>query len=154
MAYIVGSDGKRYLKKVYSGTCLCGHGVRSHHCMVIARQDVVNLLREDVSPGACLVFGRNEDEHLGWDHCSGYVDVDEPDETIRSSWKGNRDGTRDGLQDSEKVGQDVVWEGAALLRSREREGLEAEGDVGKVDVIPVPATGPKGNVHRKRKRGP
>jgi hypothetical protein len=88
MAYVIGSDGKRYQKRVYSGTCLCGCACSSHHCMVIARQDVVDLIKETVFPGACLSLGGNEDEHLGWDHCSGYVDRDEPDESIKGSWRG------------------------------------------------------------------
>lgn len=83
-----------YEKKVYSGWCLCGHHMDTHHIScVVNPQSPAALAGEFRLPGTCLAYGHNEDE--GYDekrreHCFGYVDRDDPNEERRKSWTGTK----------------------------------------------------------------
>lgn len=87
MAWVQG-----WLKTIYSGTCLCGHQAEDHHLMIVQDPEVA----EAIGPyGAqeCEFYGCNEEGALdeeGRLHCGHYVDVEEPDESIRASWKGTQ----------------------------------------------------------------
>lgn len=80
-------------KRIYSGVCLCGHKVESHHLGCIVRQEVIDEIGECVVPGSCLYFGCNELEGLdeeGNEHCWSYVDAENPDEDELARWRGTK----------------------------------------------------------------
>jgi hypothetical protein len=80
-------------KRIYSGVCLCGHKVESHHLACIVKQEVIDLIGECVVPGSCLWFGCNEDEGVdedGNDHCWSFVDAEDVDEEVKAQWRGTK----------------------------------------------------------------
>ena len=77
---------------VYSGMCLCGHSVSSHHCCCVMDPYAAKVLG-DVVPDECNHFGSNElgglDE-AGELHCAGFVDQTNPDAKVKAKWKGTK----------------------------------------------------------------
>lgn len=79
-----------WVKRIFSGMCLCGHNVDRHHIFTVANQEAYAVIGSRV-PGGCLAYGHNEDEGIGpdgEDHCYDYVDKDDPNENTIKSWHG------------------------------------------------------------------
>jgi len=81
----------KFKKHYYSGICLCGHSWENHHLSMVMNLEAIEENNEGTVPGECLRYGNNEwgglDEH-GEDHCSGYIDKDDPDPAERARWRG------------------------------------------------------------------
>ena len=81
-----------FRKVIYSGVCLCGHEVNSHHCCCVMNKEAYEVMGP-ILPDTCCAYGSNEDEGLdenGNDHCFGYVDKDDPDPARVARWVGTK----------------------------------------------------------------
>lgn len=81
----------KFVKRVYSGTCLCGHSHEDHHGGMVMNPKYYDETGEWRSPGECEYFGCNEWGGLdpkGDPHCGDYVDRDDPDPSRRAEWDG------------------------------------------------------------------
>jgi hypothetical protein len=79
-----------FKKRIYSGTCLCGHSYEDHHLGMVLNPEA-HAVMGPYLPEECEFFGSNEDGGLdeqGQDHCWRYVDSEEPDPELRAGWKG------------------------------------------------------------------
>jgi len=82
----------KFKKIIYSGICLCGHDQHEHHGGMILNEEAYKIMGPRL-PQECEYFGCNEDggfDELGEDHCSSYVDKDNPDEELKKSWQGTK----------------------------------------------------------------
>ena len=81
-----------FKKIIFSGTCLCGHTYDHHHLGIIASQEAADIMGPYL-PLECVFFGSNEDGGLdenGNGHCGHYIDMDNPDEELKSQWHGTK----------------------------------------------------------------
>lgn len=79
-----------FQKRIYSGACMCGHSYEDHHLVMVLNPEACAVLGPYL-PEECEFFGSNEDGGLdenGAEHCTRYIDSEEPDPEARSSWKG------------------------------------------------------------------
>ncbi len=79
-----------FKKRIYSGTCMCGHSYEDHHLGMVLNPEALAVMGPHL-PQECAFFGTNEDAGLdehGEDHCLQYVDAQDPDPDTRAGWKG------------------------------------------------------------------
>lgn len=72
---------KSYIKKIYSGICICGHSWEDHHLGVVMNEEYLKDTEETYLPQECEFYGFNEMGGLGSDgenHCHQYKDKDDP----------------------------------------------------------------------------
>ncbi len=73
--------GRKWPRRIFSGTCKCGHPWQRHHLQMIVNMEALAEL-EPGEPaylaGACLKYGFNETAGLdseGNPHCFGYEEA-------------------------------------------------------------------------------
>jgi hypothetical protein len=84
------ADYSGIVRRVYSGTCVCGHDWTDHHLHIVQDPAIVEILGTSEDPGGCEVYGFNEDEGLdeaGAPHCFWYVDLEDPDSARHARWR-------------------------------------------------------------------
>lgn len=82
--------GDPFRKRIYCGTCLCGHSWEDHHLSFVMNPEALKTMGA-YFPDECLFFGCNEDGGLDEDgnhHCGFYVDREDPVQAVKDGWKG------------------------------------------------------------------